>query len=724
MASTSSRRWVRPLVGLVLTLVWIAVAGIGGPYFGRISEVSTNDQSSYLPSSAESTVVQSRLTDFYGNTTIPAVVVAHRDGALTVDDLAWLAARQADLPKRVPSIVGGVSPAIPSQDGQAAQMFVPLAANVEARVSVPELRAALADAPAGLAVYVTGAAGLSSDLGGAFAGVDTLLLIVAVAAVFIILVVVYRSPLLPIMVLLASMAALCAAVVANFYLAKAGVFKINNQVQGILFILVIGAATDYSLLYVSRFREALRDSRSVWSAVKTAWRSAVAPIIASGGTVIAGLLCLLFSDLASNKALAPVATVGLVFAVLAALSFLPAMLLLAGRAAFWPRHIRPAAATAGAESGPAAAPTPAAPAETGEKGLWPRIARTIGRRDRRVWVIVGVLLVLGGLGIIGLHASGVPASDLLLGPSSARDGQNVLADHFPGGSGQPVQVILPEKELDGAAAIALKAPGVSSVSVVSADSPSGFIPLPVPSQGPFASAKPTVSKGDVLMQVTLEAKADSREAELAVKGLRADLHALDPGIVLGGTTATTLDTNTTSTRDRNLIIPLVLVVITIILMLLLRSIVAPLLLMVTTVLSFGTALGISSLIFNHVLHFPGSDPSVPLYGFVFLVALGIDYNIFLMTRVREEALLQGTKAGVLRGLVVTGGVITSAGVVLAATFAALAVIPVLFLAQLAVIVAFGVLLDTLVVRALFVPALVHDVGDRVWWPSRLGRGLK
>ena len=218
--------------------------------------------------------------------------------------------------------------------------------------------------------------------------------------------------------------------------------------------------------------------------------------------------------------------------------------------------------------------------------------------------------------------------------------------------------------------------------------------------------------------------ARTREAELAVKGLRADLHALDPGIVLGGTTATTLDTNTTSTRDRNLIIPLVLVVITIILMLLLRSIVAPLLLMVTTVLSFGTALGISSLIFNHVLHFPGSDPSVPLYGFVFLVALGIDYNIFLMTRVREEALLQGTKAGVLRGLVVTGGVITSAGVVLAATFAALAVIPVLFLAQLAVIVAFGVLLDTLVVRALFVPALVHDVGDRVWWPSRLGRGLK
>ena len=190
---------------------------------------------------------------------------------------------------------------------------------------------------------------------------------------------------------------------------------------------------------------------------------------------------------------------------------------------------------------------------------------------------------------------------------------------------------------------------------------------------------------------------------------------------MGGSTAIALDTNLTSTRDRNLIIPVVLLVITLILMLLLRSIVAPLLLMVTTVLSFGAALGISSLIFNHLLDFPGADPSVPLYGFVFLVALGIDYNIFLMTRVREESLVHGTKEGVLRGLVVTGGVITSAGVVLAATFAALAVIPILFLVQLAVIVAFGVLLDALVVRALFVPALVYDVGDRVWWPSKLSR---
>ena len=339
MASQPSRRWVRPLIGLLLTIVWVAVAGLGGPYFGRIGEVATNDQSSYLPSSAESTQVQKRLTEFFGDDTIPAVVVAERAGGLTAEDQAWLAAQSAQLPEKVDAITGAVSPAIPSEDGMAAQMFVPLSADAEVRVAVGELRAALEGPPEGLRVYVTGAAGLSADLGNAFAGVDGLLLLVAVLTVLIILVIVYRSPLLPIMVLLASMSALCAAVMVNFYLAKAGVFKINGQVQGILFILVIGAATDYSLLYVSRFREALRDNESVWNATKAAWKGSVAAILASGGTVIAGLLCLLLSDLASNKALGPVAALGIVFAVLAALTFLPAMLLLAGRVAFWPRRV-------------------------------------------------------------------------------------------------------------------------------------------------------------------------------------------------------------------------------------------------------------------------------------------------------------------------------------------------------------------------------------------------
>lgn len=706
MDSQSGRRWVRPLIGLLLTLVWIAVAGLGGPYFGRISEVTTGDQSSYLPSSAESTHVQERLTDFYGDETIPAVVVAERAGGLTTEDLAWLAAQPAQLPEKVEAVSGGVSPAIPSEDGVAAQMFVPLSADAEVKAAVGGLRAALQGAPADLRVYVTGAAGLSADLRSGFAGVDGLLLVVAVIAVFIILVIVYRSPLLPIMVLLASMSALCAAVLISFYLAKADVFKINGQVQGILFILVIGAATDYSLLYVSRFREALRAGGSSWHATKAAWKGSVAAILASGGTVIAGLLCLLLSDLASNKALGPVAALGVVFAVLVALTFLPAMLLLAGRVAFWPRHLVPLSVRSGRS----------------QEGVWGRIAGVIHARARRVWVIVGIVLAVGCVGLVGVNASGVPVSEFVLGKSPARDGQNVLAAHFPGGSGQPVQVIVPEVKLAEVAGVALDRAGVSSASIVSRDSLSGSIPIPTPTEGPFAQATPTVVDGDVMLLLTLADKADSLEAEQTVTGLRSAFQAIDPSIITGGSTAIDLDTNLTSTRDRNLIIPLVLVVITVILMVLLRSILAPLLLMATTVLSFGTALGVSSLIFNHLLHFPGADPSVPLYGFVFLVALGIDYNIFLMTRVREESLLRGTREGVLHGLVATGGVITSAGVVLAVTFAALAVIPILFLVQLAIIVAFGVLLDTLVVRALLVPALVHDVGDRVWWPSKLGRG--
>ena len=705
MRTQTTRRWSRLLAGALLTVAWLAVAGIGGPYFGRIGEVSTNEQASYLPSSAESTQVQKRLSEFLGDDSIPAVVVAERAGGLTADDLAWLAAQSTGLPDQVEAAGSGVSPAFTSEDGMAAQIFVPLSLDTEVRDSVADLRAALDGSPEGLAVYVTGAAGLSADLGAAFGGVDSLLLLVAVLAVFVILVAVYRSPLLPIMVLLAAMSALCAAVLVNFYLAKAGVLKISGQVQGILFILVIGAATDYSLLYVSRFREALGENGSVWDATKVAWKGSVEAIIASGGTVIAGLLCLLLSDLASNRALGPVATIGIVFAVLVALTFLPAMLLLAGRVAFWPRRLGRATEGSG----------------DGSHSMWERIAAKIQRRARPVWMVVGILLAIACIGLVGLKAGGVPASDLVMGESQARDGQNVLAAHFPGGSGQPVQVIVPEAKLGEAVAIALAKPGVSSASVVSADSPSGSIPLPAPTGGPLALATPTVAGGDVMLQLTLVDKADSLEAEETVIDLRTALRAVDRSIAVGGSTALDLDTNLTSTRDRNLIIPVVLIVITFILMLLLRSVVAPLLLMVTTVLSFGAAVGVTSLVFNHLLDFPGADPSVPLYGFVFLVALGIDYNIFLMTRVREESIARGTREGVLRGLVVTGGVITSAGVVLAATFAALAVIPILFLVQLAVIVAFGVLLDALVVRALFVPALVHDVGDRVWWPSRLAR---
>lgn len=690
-------RLVRLLIPALLVLIWVAIAGIGGPYFGKIGEVSSNDRTTFLPTTAESTRVQNLLTGFLGSDTIPAVVVVSKDGGLSKQDLANIAKAAETTTAGVKS---GRSPVIPSEDGMAAQVFVPIASDADLAETVDALRTAYQGAVGeGVSVHVTGPAGLTADLADAFGGIDGLLLVVALLAVFIILVVVYRSPLLPVLVLLSAVSALCAAILVNWWLAKAGVVKINGQVQGILFILVIGAATDYCLLYVSRFREALREHRSVWRATTVAWRGSVEPILASGGTVIAGLLCLLLSQLASNKALGPVAAVGIGFAMLSALTFLPALLVLFGRAAFWPR--RPLAGTANPEAT--------------ESGLWGRVGRLVARRDRATWLIATGVLLVGCLGLIGLRANGVAQSEFVLGSSQARDGQAVLAKHFPGGSGSPAYVVVPSGSVATVGEAATKDAGVSSVVVTSKASPSGTSPLP----GKPSATAPTEVDGAALLQVTLKDEADSAAAEDTITRLRSSLQAIDPAVLIGGTTATDLDTNHASEHDRNLIIPLVLLVITVILALLLRALVAPLVLLATTLLSFGTALGVSSWMFNHVLDFPGADPSVPLYGFVFLVALGIDYNIFLMTRVREEALQVGTRQGVVRGLALTGSVITSAGVVLAATFAALAVIPILFLAQLAFIVAFGVLLDTLVVRALLVPAVVHDLGRRTWWPAKL-----
>ena len=723
-------RWLRIGIPVLLVLIWLVGGSIGGPYFGKVDEVATNDQSSFLPSSAEATQVQERLADFTGGDTIPAVVVVTGDGALTdaqlsdIDELATSLGEVAG--------VGEISPALPSDDGEAVQLFVPIDSSGDVGETVAAVREVIADdLPAGLDAWVTGPAGFTADLVAGFLGIDGLLLGVALGAVFIILVIVYRSPLLPILVLLTSTFALCVALLTVWWLAKAGVFVLNGQVQGILFILVIGAATDYALLYVARFREAIGRGEARWKATTSAWRGAFEPILASGGTVIAGLLCLLLSDLATNRALGPIASIGIVFAVLSALTFLPALLALTGRAAFWPFIPKPGARTDPGDAAEALVTDPHAPV----KGFWSRQARLIARHARPVWIVTTVVLIAAAAGVLQLKADGVPQSDLVLGASEARDGQDVLAQHFAAGSGSPAYVIVPEDRVADAVQVLTDAEGIDSIAAVSQDAASGQIGVALdggdvvytvagPPQASGAPAPaPTVAGGDVLLVATLADEADSLAAEDAVRSLRTALaDELGAGTTfVGGPTAIDLDTNDTSIRDRTVIIPVILVVILVILMLLLRAVVAPLLLIASVILSFGSALGVSALIFNHVFDFPGADPAVPLYGFVFLVALGVDYNIFLMSRVREESLRHGTRPGILRGLVATGGVITSAGLVLAATFAALGVIPILFLAQLAFIVAFGVLLDTFVVRSLLVPAAAYDLGRVIWWPSTLSR---
>ncbi|EQM76620.1 MMPL family transporter [Microbacterium maritypicum] len=713
-ARERSRRhsWVRIFLPVALILVWLVGASLGGPLFGKVDEVSSNEQTTYLPESADATQVQKLLGEFNDSDSIPAIAVFTSDDALTASEIDAISDAVANAPK-VEGVGDEVSPALPSDDGQAVQAFIPIDADAELADVTTALGEELRDAvPDGVTVYITGPAGFSADLVAGFAGIDGLLLGVALLAVLVILVLVYRSFLLPLVVLSTSLFALCVALLVVWWLAKFEVLLLSGQTQGILFILVIGAATDYALLFVARFREELRIAQDKGTAVMAAWKGSVEPIVASGGTVIAGLLCLLLSDLKSNSTLGPVAAIGIVFAMLSALTLLPSLLLLFGRAVFWPRRPRFEPEVVAAEHG------------MRTTGLWARLAGLIKRRPRVIWIVTTLVLLAGAAGITQLDADGVPQSDLVLGASEARDGQVALGEHFPGGSGSPVYVVVKEDRLQDAADVLLANDGVDGVSVTAADSPSGS--APVTEDGISAigapgtpAPEPTTVDGEVLLQGTLTDAADSAAAASTVRELRGELDGM--GALVGGVTATSIDTNDASIHDRNLIIPVILVVIMFILMLLLRSILAPVLLILTTVLSFGTAMGVSALVFNGIFAFPGADPAVPLFGFVFLVALGIDYNIFLMTRVREESKAHGTREGILRGLSITGGVITSAGLVLAATFAALSVIPILFLVQLAFIVAFGVLLDTFVARSLLVPALTYDIGKAIWWPSKLWR---
>lgn len=707
---SGSTRLMRIFLPALLVLVWLVGAGIGGPYFGKVSEVSSNSQTTYLPESADATQVQEQLGDFTDSESIPAIVVMVSDEPLTQQDIAQLNEVVAGL-SALDIVSDEVSPAIPSEDGRAVQVFVPLNPSAELTESIEKLSETLAQqTPDYVSTYVTGPAGFTADLSAAFAGIDGLLLAVALAAVLVILVIVYRSFILPIAVLATSLFALTVALLVVWWLAKWDILLLSGQTQGILFILVIGAATDYSLLYVARFREELRVQQDKGIATGKAIRASVEPILASGSTVIAGLLCLLFSDLKSNSTLGPVASVGIIFAMLSALTLLPALLFVFGRVAFWPKRPKYEPEVVHAENG-----IPAS-------GIWSKVADLVEQHPRAIWVSTLIVLLLGAAFVPTLKADGVSQSDLVLGSSEARDGQQALGEHFPGGSGSPAYIIVDETQAAQVADVVLNNDNFETVTVTSADSPSGSAPITADGIVPLGSGKapaPVVVEGQVLLQATLVEAPDSEEAQKAIRSIRQTFADENISAVVGGVTATSVDTNDASIHDRNLIIPIVLLVILVILMLLLRSIVAPLLLVVTTVVSFATALGVAALLFNHVFSFPGADPAVPLYGFVFLVALGIDYNIFLVTRIREETKTHGTRLGILRGLTVTGGVITSAGVVLAATFAALYVIPILFLAQIAFIVAFGVLIDTLLVRAFLVPALFYDIGPKIWWPSKL-----
>ncbi|MFG2059479.1 MMPL family transporter [Micromonospora sp. NPDC048930] len=690
-------RWTATLVALAVVLGWLVVGGIAGPYSGKLGDVATNDNASFLPANAEATRAQNLSAGFVAKETTPALVVYQRTAGITPADQQRV---QADAARfaQVPGVVGPLPPPIVSQDRQAVQVIVPIDSSEGERIRavVDRLREITGTDRDGLTVDVAGPAGLLADLIQVFTAIDGPLLLVTLFVVLIILLVVYRSPVLWIFPLLAAGMSYGLASLFVYHLAKNDVIKLNGQAQGILTVLVFGAGTDYALLLIARYREELHRHERPWDALRIAWKGAAPAIFASGATVIVSLLCLLLSSLNSNRALGPVAAVGIAATLLVMLTFLPALLLLGGRWAFWPRRPRFDHADPRAEH-----------------GIWGRVAGFVARRARAVWLVTAVVLAALAVGVTQLGATTLGQSDLFTHRPDSVAGQEVIARHYPAGTGSPATIFTDQAAARQVAQVAQGVRGVSSVRPLTEQGQAGPVD---------PTAPPKVVDGRVQLLATLSDPPDSDGAERTVRDLRAAVHKV-PGSdsVVGGFTAINVDTAAAATRDRNVIIPVVLLVIAVILALLLRALVAPILLIATVVLSFLATLGLCALIFRYVLDYPGVDQSFPLFAFVFLVALGIDYNIFLMSRVREESVRRGTRAGVLTGLAVTGGVITSAGIVLAATFSALAVLPLVVLVELGVAVAAGVLLDTIVVRSLLVPALAYDIGPKIWWPGRLSR---
>jgi RND superfamily putative drug exporter len=729
-AGSRQRRMPRgvPVFALIaIAIVAFLVGGAGGSYQGKLSQVQKNENSDYLPSSAESTKVAKASAAFLKVETIPGFIVYERSSGLTQADLSAIDSAFAAI-KALPGVDKAqmTAPQV-TADKTAASIFAPLITksggkaldgNTLSDNEKAVIKAGKAALPAGLTSLPAGPGGLISALIDAFSGLDGALLGAALLVVILILLVVYRSPVLWIFPLGSALLSLGMSSLIIYELAKHNVLTLTGQSQGILSVLILGAGTDYALLLISRYREELHEYDNPHDAMIRAWRESAPAIGASATTVILGLLCLSFSELNSNKSLGPVAAIGIACTLVVMMSFLPVALAVLGRRwVFWPRR-----------------PHVDHEVDLATHGVWGRIAGTVGTRYRAAYLGALVILFICLTGLGSLKTNGLTSAQGFTNTPAAVTGQKLYDAKFDKGAGAPGVIVVNADKAEQVIAVAAKVPGVATqpgsvcvqvdYSKLAALSASGGS-APAAAQSGCAPQQLQVAPidGRTVVNAVLADSYDSPAAYQTIKRLRTAVHQV-PGAnaEVGGQSASTLDLQTASVHDRNLIIPIVLLVIFLVLALLLRALVAPILLIVTVVLSFAAALGVSGFAFTHVFHFAGADQSFPLYAFVFLVALGIDYNIFLMTRVREEAQEHGTRTGVLRGLSVTGGVITSAGIVLAATFAVLAILPLVFLAEIGFAVAFGVLLDTIVVRSVLVPALSTEFGRRIWWPSKLAKG--
>jgi len=671
---------------------WVVVLVVAAPFAGKLTDVQNNETSSWLPGSAESTRALEELAPFQDSDDIPtALVHESRSGEpLTTTQLEEIGAQLPEL-SSLDGVVGEARGPLVSDDGAVAQSVVTFNFGADGWNEMPATADELRGVTRvdGVSTYVAGAGGQAADAAEAFAGIDGTLLFATLGVVVLILLFTYRSPVLWLLPIISSLVALTTTQAIVYFLAKYADLTVNGQSQGILTVLVIGAGTDYALLLVARYREELRRHDDRHEAMAFALHRAAPAILASAATVALGMLCLLFAEMNSTAGLGPVLAIGVVVTFVVMVTLLPALLVVVGRWVFWPR--RPAFGSD----------------EPTTHGLWARVGAAIAPRPRKVWVVTSLLLAAACLGTLELDTGGLSTEQQYTREFESVTGQRVLEDH---GLADTSNQLLVVADADRVGDVIAALDGVAGTGAPNADVP------PV--------------DGTALVQIPVEGDPAGREAMTTVERVRAAVHSVEGADALvGGGSAIFYDVQEASARDNLVIIPVILLVVLLILMVLLRAVLAPLLLMGTVVLSFGAALGISTLLFHGLFTrlfssgegFRHADASFPLFVFVFLVALGIDYNIFLMTRVREETETRGTREGSLVALRATGGVITSAGLVLAATFAVLGSLPLVFLAELGTAVALGVVLDTMIVRSVLVTALNLDLGGRIWWPSRLDR---
>jgi len=652
-----------------------------------------------------------------------------------------------------------------SPDGKAAIITAYIKGNGDADSLLDPVkfwRDTVSDPGGGLEVKLTGAAGYSADAVEVFTSINGTLLLSAATLVIILLILIYRSPIFFLIPLAAVMFAEILSRSVGYGLSELGV-TINGQSSSIMSVLVLGAGTDYALLIVARYREELHNFEDRHEAMAAAMRSAGPAVLASASTVIAALLCLTVAKVNGTSGLGPIGAIGVACAAISMLTLLPALLTIYGRRAFWPfvphtpqwagAHEEPESAlgrrivegsrfgallpaiaacflfpfyllgwivktvvflvTLGKVRIPNLAKDPVdraifkpyelrrfrhEHAVDATHGLWARVGNRVASNPMRVLVGSSAVLLVMCAGL-AFFSTDLTTNDGYRTEVESVDGQDILAQSFPAGASAPADVIVPRGgEVDAVTSALEKTNGVEAVS-------------------------PPVAEGDdgVLVQATLRPPPYSTEAFDLIDPIREAANGAVPGTIVGGATAVEADVREAAGWDSKVIPPIVLVVVFLILVALLRAVVAPLLLIGTVIISFLAALGVGYFVFDIVFDFPGSDPSLPLFAFVFLVALGVDYNIFLVARAREETEKYGTEQGILRALAVTGGVITSAGIVLAGTFLVLASLPLVFLTEIGFVVAFGVLLDTFLVRSVVVPALVIKIGPSVWWPSALAR---